>query len=107
MELGAPDASGRRPPRALAGSDFVVPGDLVLVAFGFDALPLSSGDAATPLVTDRWGSLKVDANQMTNLPGVFAGGDSVRGPSLVAQAVWDGRNAAQGIERYLQSTRKI
>jgi glutamate synthase (NADPH/NADH) small chain len=102
MELGAPDASGRRSPRAVVGSDFVVPADVVLVAYGFDPVKLSAGD--TPLATDRWGSLKVDASQMTNLPGVFAGGDSVRGPSLVAHAVWDGRKAAQGIERYLQIT---
>jgi glutamate synthase (NADPH/NADH) small chain len=106
MELGEPDASGRRSPRAVAGSDFVVPAEVVLVAYGFDPVRMSSGDAATPLATDRWGSLKVDENQMTNLPGVFSGGDSVRGPSLVAHAVWDGRKAAQGIDRYLQSTRK-
>jgi glutamate synthase (NADPH/NADH) small chain len=106
MELGEPDASGRRSPRAVAGSDFVVPAEVVLVAYGFDPVRLSSGNEATPLATDRWGSLKVDENQMTNLPGVFSGGDSVRGPSLVAHAVWDGRKAAQGIDRYLQSARK-
>jgi glutamate synthase (NADPH/NADH) small chain len=103
MELGAPDASGRRSPRAVPGSEFVVAAEVLLVAYGFDPVPLASGNAALPLATDRWGSLKVDENGMTNLPGVFAGGDAVRGPSLVAHAVWDGRKAAQGIERYLQS----
>jgi len=48
-----------------------------------------------------WGGIKVDANQMTSLPGVFAGGDDVRGPSLVVHAVRDGRKAAEGIDRYL------
>jgi len=106
MELGAADKSGRRTPKAIAGSEFVVPAEVLLVAYGFDPMPLASGNPALPLETDRWGSLKVDANQMTNLPGVFSGGDAVRGPSLVAHAVWDGRKAAQGIDRYLQTSRK-
>lgn len=105
MELGEPDASGRRSPRVVPGSEFVLAADILLVAYGFDPVKMSSGDEAVPLQTDRWGSLKVDANQMTNIPGVFSGGDSVRGPSLVAHAVWDGRKAAQGIERYLQAAR--
>jgi len=103
MELGAPDASGRRSPRPVPGSEFVVAADVLIVAYGFDPTPLASGNDATPLATDRWGSLKVDANQMTSLPGVFAGGDSVRGPSLVVHAVRDARKAAQGIHRYLQA----
>jgi len=106
MELGAPDASGRRSPRAVPGSEFVVPAEVLLVAYGFDPVPIDSGNPTAPLATDRWGSLKVDANQMTSLPGVFSGGDSVRGPSLVAHAVWDGRKAAQGIERYLVGREK-
>jgi glutamate synthase (NADPH/NADH) small chain len=103
MELGAPDASGRRSPRPIPGSDFVVPADVLIVAYGFDPTPFSSGNDATPLATDRWGSIKTDENQMTNLPGVFSGGDSVRGPSLVVHAVRDARKAAQGIHRYLHA----
>jgi glutamate synthase (NADPH/NADH) small chain len=103
MELGAPDASGRRSPKPVAGSEFLVPSDLLIVAYGFDPTPLASGNDATPLATDRWGSLRVDENQMTSLPGVFAGGDSVRGPSLVVHAVRDARKAAQGIDRFLQA----
>lgn len=105
MELGAPDASGRRSPRPVAGSEFVVPAEICIVAYGFDPVPFGTGDPAQPLATDRWGSLKVDANQMTSLPGVFSGGDSVRGPSLVVHAVRDGRKAAAGIDRFLQSRR--
>lgn len=106
MELGAPDASGRRSPKPVAGSEFVVPADLLIVAYGFDPVPFASGNEATPLATDRWGSIKIDANQMTSLPGVFSGGDSVRGPSLVVHAVRDARKAAQGIHRYLQARAK-
>ena len=103
MELGAPDASGRRSPRPVPGSEFSVPADLLIVAYGFDPVPFSSGNEATPLATDRWGSIKVDGNQMTSLPGVFAGGDSVRGPSLVVHAVRDARKAARGIHDYLHA----
>ncbi|MBI5690512.1 MAG: NAD(P)-dependent oxidoreductase [Verrucomicrobia bacterium] len=102
MELGAPDASGRRSPKPVPGSDFIVAADILLVAYGFDPIPFSSGNDAEPLKTDRWGSIVVDANQMTSLPGVFSGGDAVRGPSLVVHAVRDARKAARGIHCYLQ-----
>jgi glutamate synthase (NADPH/NADH) small chain len=101
MELGAPDASGRRSPKAVVGSEFDVPADLVLVAYGFDPVPFPAESDFAKVVTDKWGGFKIDANQMTTLPGVFAGGDSVRGPSLVVHAVRDARKAAQGIHRYL------
>ena len=101
MELGAPDASGRRSPKAVAGSEFDVPADLVLVAYGFDPVPFPPESDLAKVATDKWGGFKIDANQMTSLPGVFAGGDSVRGPSLVVHAVRDARKAAQGIDRYL------
>jgi glutamate synthase (NADPH/NADH) small chain len=101
MELGAPDASGRRSPRPVPGSDFSVPADLILVAYGFDPMPFPAGSDLAAVATDKWGGFRVDDNQMTSLPGVFAGGDSVRGPSLVVHAVRDARKAAQGIHRYL------
>jgi glutamate synthase (NADPH/NADH) small chain len=100
MELGAPDASGRRKPRPIRGSEFTAAADLLLVAYGFDPAPFPSGSDFSALQTDDWGGLKVDQNQMTNLPGVFAGGDSVRGPSLVVHAVRDGRKAAKGIHGF-------
>ncbi|MBI5771848.1 MAG: NAD(P)-dependent oxidoreductase [Verrucomicrobia bacterium] len=103
MALGEPDKSGRRSPKPVPGSEFLVPADLLIVAYGFDPVPFSSGNDAEPLKTDRWGSITVDENQMTNLPGVFAGGDSVRGPSLVVHAVKDARRAAQAMHRYLQA----
>lgn len=101
MELGAPDASGRRKPRAVPGSEFAVAADVVLVAYGFDPISFPAGSGFEELELDQWDGMRVDANQMTNLPGVFGGGDSVRGPSLVVHAVRDGRIAAAGIHHHL------
>ncbi|MBA4136693.1 MAG: dihydropyrimidine dehydrogenase [Opitutus sp.] len=101
MELGAPDASGRRKPRAVPNSEFALAADLILVAYGFDPIKFPEGSALAAIERDAWDGFKTDGNQMTSLPGVFAGGDSVRGPSLVVHAVRDGRKAALGIHRYL------
>ena len=79
------------------------PADLLLVAYGFDPVPFPAEGEFAAIATEAWGGIKVDAHQMTSLPGVFSGGDSVRGPSLVVHAVRDGRRAAQGIHRHLQS----
>ncbi|HZS18738.1 MAG TPA: NAD(P)-dependent oxidoreductase [Candidatus Udaeobacter sp.] len=103
MELGEADAKGRRKPRAIPNSEFSVPADVVLVAFGFDPVPIFAAGNSDKIDINNWGSVIVDANQMTSVPGVFAGGDLVRGPSLVAHAVRDGRKAAAGIHRYLSS----
>ena len=106
MELGAPDASGRRQPRAVTGSEFVVPTDLVIVAYGFDPVPFPKDSDFARIELDKWGGIKTDRDQMTSIPGVFAGGDSVRGPSLVVHAVRDARKAAQGMNRFLNSRTK-
>lgn len=105
MELGAPDASGRRQPRAVPESGFIVPADLVLVAYGFDPVPFPPGSELARVAVNTWGAVQTDARQMTNLPGVFSGGDAVRGPSLVVHAVRDGRKAAAGIHGYLTNER--
>jgi glutamate synthase (NADPH) small chain len=104
MELGEPDASGRRKPRAVPGSEFAVPADVVLVAYGFDPVPFPEGSDMSQLDVNSWGAVVVDENQMTNLPGVYAGGDLVRGPSLVAHAVRDARKAAGAIDRRLSES---
>lgn len=101
MELGEPDASGRRKPRPVPGSEFTLPADLVLIAYGFDPVPFPPESDLAQIEVNDWGATKVDAMQRTNIPGVFAGGDVVRGPSLVVHAVRDGRRAAAGIHRYL------
>jgi len=106
MELGEPDFSGRRKPRAVSGSEFVIPAEVVLVAYGFDPMPFPPGSDFEGLAMNDWGAIRVDENQMTNLKGVFAGGDVVRGASLVVHAVRDGRKAALGIHRLLESAGK-
>ena len=101
MALGEPDASGRRKPRPVTGSEFTTPADLILVAYGFDPVPFPPGTEFAQIATTEWGSLFVDHDQMTSVPGVFSGGDAVRGPSLVVHAVRDARKAVAGIHRFL------
>lgn len=101
MELGAPDSSGRRKPLPVAGSEFLVPADIVIVAYGFDPEPFPPGSEFAEIATNEWGGIVVDDMQMTTARGVFSGGDSVRGPSLVVHAIRDARRAAAGIDRYL------
>jgi glutamate synthase (NADPH/NADH) small chain len=101
MELGAPDAGGRRTPHSLPNSGFTMDADLVIGAYGFDPVPFPPGSDLSEIQTHPWGGIVVDANQMTSVPGVFAGGDSVRGPSLVVHAVRDARKAAAAIHCYL------
>jgi glutamate synthase (NADPH) small chain len=103
MELGEPDASGRRKPRVVPGSEFTLPAELVLIAYGFDPVPFPPGSDLAAIAINDWGAIKVDEQQMTSVRGVFAGGDVVRGPSLVVHAVRDGRKAAEGIHRHLNA----
>lgn len=105
MALGEPDASGRRKPRPVPGSEFTVPADVLLIAYGFDPVPFPAQSDFAAVKTNDWGGIVVDGNQMTSIAGVFAGGDSVRGPSLVVHAVRDARRAAQGIHRYVNASR--
>jgi glutamate synthase (NADPH/NADH) small chain len=103
MELGEPDAKDRRKPREIAGSEFDVPVDVVLVAFGFDPVPIFAAGNTDKIEVNSWDGVVVDANQMTSVPGIFAGGDLVRGPDLVVRAVRDSRKAAAGIHEYLSA----
>jgi glutamate synthase (NADPH/NADH) small chain len=100
-ELGLMDSTGPRPFLVQAGSEFELPADLIVLALGFDPLPCPhSGDFGDLAVND-WGGIVVDSDQMTSIPGVFAGGDIVRGPSMVLHAVRDARRAAAQIHAYL------
>jgi glutamate synthase (NADPH) small chain len=102
-ELGLQDSPGPRPFLIRPGSEFDLPADLIVLALGFDPLPCPhSGDFSDLAVSD-WGGIIVDTNQMTSIPGVFAGGDIVRGPSLVLHAVRDARRAAVQIHHYLSA----
>jgi glutamate synthase (NADPH) small chain len=102
MELGAPDASGRRKPIPVPDSEFEQPADVVLIAYGFDPVPFPPESDLSQVKVNSWGAVVVDDNQMTSVPGVFAGGDLVRGPSLVVNAVRDGRKAAKSIHAFLK-----
>ena len=104
MRLGPADASGRRMPQPIEGASETVQADLVIKALGFDPedLPTLFGEEALPVT--RWGTIKVDhSTKMSELPGVFAVGDIVRGASLVVWAVRDGRDAAEAMHRYIQA----
>jgi glutamate synthase (NADPH/NADH) small chain len=103
MELGEPDGKGRRKPRPVPGSEFIVPVDVVLIAYGFDPVPIFAAGNSEKIEVNKWSGVVVDENQMTSVPGVFAGGDLVRGPDLVVRAVSDSRKAAAGIHRYLSA----
>src|SRR4029453_11644020 len=101
MKVGEPDAKGRRKPRAIPGSEFSVPVDVVLIAYGFDPVPIFVAGNADKIEVNKWGGVIVDENQMTSVPGVFAGGALVRGPDLVVRALRDSRKAAAGVHKYL------
>ena len=104
MKLGEPDSSGRRRPEIQAGSDFKIKTDLVIKSLGFDPEDLPKLFNAEELAISQWGTIKIDLKTMqTNLDGVFAAGDIVRGASLVVWAIRDGRDAALQIEKYLKT----
>ena len=104
QRLGLPDASGRKSPVEIKGADFTLPVDLAIKALGFDAEDLPSMFRAPDLEISKWGTLKIsNTSFMTNLDGVFAGGDVVRGASLVVWAIRDGRDAAAATHNYLEA----
>ncbi len=104
MRLGAPDASGRRSPEPVEDSNFTLDCDLAIKALGFDPEDLPTLFGAPELGVSRWGTVKADLRTlMTNLDGVFAAGDIVRGASLVVWAIRDGRDAADAMHAYMQA----
>ncbi len=106
MVLGEPDASGRKKPVVKPGSEFSLPADMVIKSLGFDPENLPKLFDSEKLGISKWGTIKIDLKTMqTNLDGVFAAGDIVRGASLVVWAIRDGRDAAIQIEKYLQAKR--
>ena len=101
MKLGEPDASGRARPIVIPGSEFVIPCDVVVVAIGTRANPLLTA-TCPDLKLNKWGNIIVDDKGMTSLPGVFAGGDIVRGAATVILAMGDGKRAAKAMDEYLR-----
>lgn len=102
MELGEPDASGRRKPVPMPGSDFTLETDMVVVAVGQSPNPLIP--QTTPgIKLGKWGNIEIDEGTMeTSIPGVFAGGDIVRGGATVILAMGDARRAAAAIDARLR-----
>ncbi len=104
MALGEPDASGRRRPVAVAGSEFPIDVDTVIYALGTSANPIIA--QTTPgLKINKWGYIEVDENTgMTSIPGLFAGGDIVTGAATVILAMGAGKRAAKGMLEYMGVT---
>ncbi len=104
IKLGEPDESGRRMPVIQKNSEFEIKADIIIKALGFDPEELPKLFDEEKLQVTKWGTIKIDFDTMeTNLPGVFAAGDIVRGASLVVWAIKDGRDVAISIDKYLKS----
>ena len=107
MKLGEPDTSGRRKPEVEKGSQYKIKANFVIKSLGFDPENLPKLFNAKELAVSQWGTIKIDLKTMqTNMSGVFAAGDIVRGASLVVWAIRDGRDAAVQIEKFLKSKLK-
>jgi len=103
-QLGEPDDRGRRRPEPVIGSEEVIDADRVVIAFGFRPSP-AAWLADFDININSWGGIVADNNEFafqTTNPKVFAGGDMVRGSDLVVTAVFEGREAAEGILDYLK-----
>jgi glutamate synthase (NADPH/NADH) small chain len=94
------DNKGARRMEEIPGSEFVLKADLVLLAMGFVGPEKSLPEKFGAKLTER-GNVDVDASYMTTVPGVFSCGDMRRGQSLVVWAIWEGREAARGVDAYL------
>jgi glutamate synthase (NADPH/NADH) small chain len=102
MALTEPGADGRRGVKPIEGSTFELPCDQVIVAIGTSANPLLTR-STEGLALNKWGYILVNDDGMTNMPGVFAGGDIVRGSATVILAMGDGKRAAAAIDRWLRA----
>ena len=102
MELGEPDGSGRRSPKEIAGSEFIIPVDCVIMSLGTSPNPLLK--ATTPgLETLRRGEIAVDEVGKTSIEGVYCGGDAATGAATVIKAMGAGKVAAKAIDEYIRS----
>jgi glutamate synthase (NADPH) small chain len=99
MELGEPDASGRRKPVPIAGREFEIETDMVVYAIGTNANPILG--QTSKLKLNKWGYIETDDNLATSMLGVWAGGDIVTGAATVIQAMGAGRRAARAMKAYL------
>ena len=102
MELGEPDASGRRRPVEKADSEFTLDCDCVIMAIGTSPNPLIK-NTTKGLETQKWGGIIADEHGLTSREGVYAGGDAVTGAATVILAMGAGKTAAEAIDEYIQS----
>ena len=103
MKLGIADSSGRKKPEPILDSDYDINADMVIKALGFDPENLPKLFNHPELLVSKWGTIKINLKSMeTNIKGIFAAGDIVRGASLVVWAIKDGRDVAKSIQSYLQ-----
>jgi glutamate synthase (NADPH/NADH) small chain len=103
MKLGIADSSGRKKPESILNSDYNIDADMVIKALGFDPENLPKLFSHPELLVSKWGTIKINLKSMeTNIKGIFAAGDIVRGASLVVWAIKDGRDVAKSIQSYLQ-----
>ena len=102
MELGEPDASGRRRPVVKEGSEFIIDVDCVIMSIGTSPNPLIKS-TTKGLDTQKWGGIIADENGLTSREGVYAGGDAVTGAATVILAMGAGKTAAAAIDEYIQS----
>ena len=102
MELGEPDASGRRRPVAIKGSEHVLDVQTVIIAVGTSPNPLIHKSTPELATTQRGNIIADEETGATNMPGVYAGGDAVTGAATVILAMGAGKKAAQAIDEYLQ-----
>ena len=105
MELGEPDASGRRRPVEIPGSEFVLDVDAVVISIGTSPNPLIKA-TTKGLDTQKWGGIIADENGLTSREGVYAGGDAVTGAATVILAMGAGKTAAAAIDEYIQNKNK-
>ena len=107
MKLGEPDASGRRRPVPVVDGEFKIKADLVIKSLGFDPENIPKLFNSEDLAVSKWGTIKIDLKTMqTNIDGVFAAGDIVRGASLVVWAIRDGRDAAEQMDKYISARKQ-
>lgn len=100
MELGEPDASGRRSPVVMEGHDYIIEVDTVVVSVGVSPNPLIP-QSEPDLKVSKWGTIEVNESMQSSIPDLFAGGDIVRGGATVILAMGDGRKAAASMQSYL------
>ena len=104
MALGSEDSSGRKKPVTQSGTESIIKADLIIKSLGFDPENIPKLFGEKDLSVTRWGTINIDLKTMqTNIEGVFAAGDIVRGASLVVWAIRDGRDAAEQIDKFLRN----